>query len=277
MSVSLMQGPPATQERPPNFVLVFLDDSGWSDTSAYGQKAYQTPNIDRLAREGNRFTNFYVPQAVCSASRAALMTGSYPTRVGISGALGPAARIGINDSERLLPEILKTRGYATGIFGKWHLGAAPQFLPTRHGFDEYFGIPYSNDMTPTPLMDGEKALREMTQADRDDETTMLTEHAVQFIDRNKDRPFFLYVPHNMPHVPLAVSSKFKGKTGRLYSDVMLEIDWSVGQIAEALKRNGVDDRTLFMFSSDNGPWLILDASGASRTLRSAAPEYRHGR
>ena len=236
---------------------------GWSDTSAYGQRAYQTPNIDRLAREGNRFTNFYVPQAVCSASRAALMTGSYPTRVGINGALAPASRIGINDSETLLPEILKARGYATAIFGKWHLGAAPRFLPTRHGFDEYFGIPYSNDMTPAPLMEGETVLRELTQEDRDNETTMLTDRAVRFIDRNKDRPFFLYVPHNMPHVPLAVSSKFKGKTGLLYSDVMLEIDWSVGQIADALKRNGVDDGTLFLFSSDNGPWLIYGKDAGS--------------
>lgn len=263
LATGSFQAPSAAQTRPPNIVLVFLDDSGWSDTSAYGQTAYQTPNIDRLAREGNRFTNFYVPQAVCSASRAALLSGSYPTRVGISGALSPSARIGINPSETLLPEILKTRGYATAIFGKWHLGAAPQFLPTRHGFDEYFGIPYSNDMTPTPLMEGEKALREMTQEDRDNETTMLTERAVQFIDRNKDRPFFLYVPHNMPHVPLAVSSKFRGRTGRLYSDVMLEIDWSVGQIAEALKRNGLDDRTLFLFSSDNGPWLVYGTNAGS--------------
>ena len=142
-------------------------------------------------------------------------------------------------------------------------GAAPRFLPTRHGFDEYFGIPYSNDMTPALLMDGDKALREMTQDDRDNETTMLTEHAVQFIDKHKDQPFFLYVPHSMPHVPLAVSSKFRGKTDRLYWDVMLEIDWSVGQIAEALKRNGLDDRTVFMFTSDNGPWLIYGKDAGS--------------
>ena len=254
---------PVAQSRPPNFVLIFLDDSGYSDTSAYGQKAYSTPNIDRLAREGNRFTNYYVPQAVCSASRAALLTGSYPTRVGINGALPPTSRIGISASERLLPEILKTRGYATAIFGKWHLGASPRFLPTRHGFDEYFGIPYSNDMTPALLMDGEKALREMTQEDRDNETTMLTEHAVSFIDRNKDKPFFLYVPHTMPHVPLAVSGKFKGKTDRTYWDVMLEIDWSVGQIAAALERNGLDDRTLLMFTSDNGPWLVYGKDAGS--------------
>src|SRR5262249_9397737 len=163
------------------------------------------------------------------------------------------SRTGINDNEVLLPEILKTKGYATAIFGKWHLGAAPPFLPTRHGFDEYFGIPYSNDMTPALLMEGEKALRVMSQEDRDNETTLLTERAVSFIDRHRDQPFFLYVPHSMPHVPLAVSNKFAGKTDRKYWDVMLEIDWSVGQIAAALKRNNMDDRTLFMFTSDNGP------------------------
>jgi arylsulfatase A-like enzyme len=256
------------QTRPPNFVLIFLDDSGWSDTSAYGQTRYRTPNIDRLAREGNRFTNFYVPQAVCSASRAALLTGSYPTRVSINGALLPGSRIGISAAERLLPEILKTKGYASGIFGKWHLGAAPQFLPTRRGFDEYFGIPYSNDMTPALLMEGERPLREMTQADRDNETTMLTERAVSFIERHRDTPFFLYVPHSMPHVPLAVSGKFKGQTGSLYADVMLEIDWSVGQILGALQRNGLDERTLVMFTSDNGPWLIYgNHAGSALPLR----------
>lgn len=268
VAAAAMRPSTLAQSRPPNFVLIFLDDSGWSDTSVYGQTAYQTPNIDRLAREGNRFTNFYVPQAVCSASRVALLTGSYPTRVGINGALAPTARIGISDDERLLPQMLKTRGYATGIFGKWHLGAANRFLPTRHGFDEYFGIPYSNDMTPALLMDGEKALREMTQEDRDNETTMLTERAVRFIDQHKDQPFFLYVPHSMPHVPLAVSSRFKGKTDRLYWDVMLEIDWSVGQITQALERNGLDDRTLVLFTSDNGPWLIYGThAGSALPLR----------
>jgi arylsulfatase A-like enzyme len=256
------------QGRPPNFIFIFLDDSGYADTSVYGAKDWQTPNIDTLAREGIRFTNFYVAQAVCSASRAALLTGSYPNRLGIIGALPPTSHLGISDSEQLLPEILKTRGYATAIFGKWHLGSATQFLPTRHGFDEYSGIPYSNDMTPAILVDNEKLVKELSQVDRDNLTTYLTERAVSFIDRNRDRPFFLYLPHHMPHVPLAVSGKFKGKTGKPYSDVMLELDWSVGQVMDAVKRNGLDDNTLVMFSSDNGPWLIYgDHAGSAEPLR----------
>jgi arylsulfatase A-like enzyme len=258
----------SAQRRPPNFIFIFLDDSGYADTSVYGAKDWQTPNIDTLAREGIRFTNFYVAQAVCSASRTALLTGSYPNRSGIIGALPPTSRIGINDSEQLLPEILKTRGYATAIFGKWHLGSATQFLPTQHGFDEYSGIPYSNDMTPAILVDNEKFVKELSQADRDNLTTYLTDRAISFIDRNRDRPFFLYLPHHMPHVPLAVSSRFKGKTGKPYGDVMLELDWSVGQVMDAVKRNGLDDNTLVMFSSDNGPWLIYgDHAGSAEPLR----------
>jgi arylsulfatase A len=258
----------SAQQRPPNFIFIFLDDSGYADTSVYGAKDWQTPNIDKLAHEGVRFTNFYVAQAVCSASRVALLTGSYSNRVGIIGALPSTSRIGISDSERLLPQILKTRGYATAIFGKWHLGSAPPFLPTRHGFDEYTGIPYSNDMNPAILVDNEKFVKELLQEDRDNLTTYLTERAVSFIDRNRDRPFFLYLPHHMPHVPLAVSSKFKGKTRGMYGDVMLELDWSVGQVMEAVKRNGLDDNTLVMFSSDNGPWLIYgDHAGSAGPLR----------
>src|SRR5262249_1708662 len=149
----------AAQERPPNFIFIFLDDSGYGDTSIYGQREWETPNIDRLAREGARFTNLHMPQSGCSASRAAFLTGSSPTRVGSNGALSSPSRIGISDTERLLPQVLKTRGYATALFGKWHLGASPQFLPTRHGFDEYFGIPFSNDMVPAILVENEKALR----------------------------------------------------------------------------------------------------------------------
>jgi arylsulfatase A-like enzyme len=201
---------------------------------------------------------------VCSASRVALLTGCYPQRVGILGALGPAARHGIHDHEVLLPEILKTRGYATAIFGKWHLGHHPQFLPTRHGFDRYFGLPYSNDMwplhptdksfPPLPLIDGEKTIAH--DPDQTQLTTWYTERAVKFIEENRERPFLLYVPHNMPHVPLFVSEKFKGKSERgLFGDVIAEIDWSVGQILEALKTHGLDNKTLVLFTSDNGPWL----------------------
>jgi arylsulfatase A-like enzyme len=252
-------------ERPPNFVLIFCDDMGYADIGPFGAKGYATPNLDRMAAEGMKFTDFHSAAAVCSASRVALMTGCYPQRVGILGALGPKAKVGINENEVLLPEILKERGYATAIFGKWHLGDNPRFLPTRHGFDRYFGLPYSNDMwpkhptnakayPPLPLIEGEKVIQ--TMPDQTQLTTWYTEHAVDFITENKDRPFFLYVPPSMPHVPLFVSDKFKGKTERgLFGDVIAEIDWSVGQILAALEKHGIDDNTLVFFTSDNGPWL----------------------
>jgi arylsulfatase A-like enzyme len=217
-----------------------------------------------MAAEGMKLTSFHSAAAVCSASRAALLTGCYPQRVSILGALGPQSKSGIHENETLISELLKTRGYATAIFGKWHLGHLPQFLPTRHGFDRYFGLPYSNDMwpfhptnksfPPLPLMEGEKILEH--NPDQTQLTTWYTERAVQFIAENKDRPFFVYLPHNMPHVPLFVSDKFKGKTERgLFGDVIAEIDWSVGQVLAALQEHGVDDDTLVLFSSDNGPWL----------------------
>jgi arylsulfatase A-like enzyme len=229
-----------------------------------------------MAREGSRFTDFHVAQAVCSASRAALMTACYSNRVSIQGALPPRSEVGINPHEFTLGEMFKSRGYATAIFGKWHLGDAKEFLPTRHGFDEYFGLPYSNDMWPRnpdskfpdlPLIDGERIVA--TNPDQTQLTTWYTEHAVNFIERNKDTPFFCYVPHSMPHVPLHVSDKFAGKTGRgLYGDVVAEIDWSVGQILDALKRNNLDDNTLVIFTSDNGPWLSYgDHAGSSGGFR----------
>jgi arylsulfatase A-like enzyme len=267
----------AQADRPPNIVLVYADDLGYSDVGCFGAHGYATPNIDRLAAEGVKFTDFYVAQAVCSASRTALLTGCYPNRLGILGALGPDAKIGISDSERTIAQVLKPRGYATAIFGKWHLGHHPRFLPTRHGFDEYFGLPYSNDMWPNhptnrsfpdlPLIDGEKTAA--TNPDQRKLTTWYTEHAVRFIASNQDRPFFLYVPHSMPHVPLHVSDKFAGKTERgLFGDVIAELDWSVGQILGALKEHGIDDRTLVLFTSDNGPWLTYgDHGGSARPLR----------
>lgn len=268
---------PATPERPPNVVLIFADDLGYADLGCYGAEGIKTPNLDRLAREGTRFTDFYAAQAVCSASRAALLTGCYPHRVGIQGALGPGSKIGINAHEMTVAEVLKSRGYATAIYGKWHLGDAPQFLPTRHGFDSYFGLPYSNDMWPNhptsksfpplPLIDGEK-VRELNP-DQRQLTTWYTEHAVQFIEQNKERPFFLYVPHSMPHVPLFVSDKWKGKSKRgLFGDVIQELDWSVGQILATLDRQGLDRNTLVIFTSDNGPWLSYgDHAGSARPLR----------
>jgi arylsulfatase A len=265
-------------ERPPNFVIIYCDDLGYADIGPFGAKGYKTPNLDRMAAEGMKFTDFHSAAAVCSASRVALMTGCYPQRVGILGALGPNAKVGINEDEILLPEVLKQRGYATAIFGKWHLGDNPRFLPTRHGFDRYFGLPYSNDMWPNhptngknypplPLIENETVVQ--TMPDQTQLTTWYTERAVQFIAESKDRPFFVYVPQSMPHVPLFVSDKFKGKTERgLFGDVIAEIDWSVGQIFAALKQHSLDEQTLVLFSSDNGPWLSYgNHSGSAGPLR----------
>ena len=268
-------GPPAGK---PNFVIVFTDDQGYADVGVFGAKGFETPNLDRMAAEGMVFTDFYVSQAVCSASRAALLTGCYPNRVGIFGALGPASKHGISDAETTVAEVLKQTGYATAIFGKWHLGHHRRFLPTRHGFDEYFGLPYSNDMwpyhptagkkfPPLPLMEGEKVIA--TNPDMNKLTTWYTERAMKFIGANKHRPFFLYVAHSMPHVPLGVSKKFKGASAQgMYGDVITEIDWSVGQILAALKEHGLDDKTLVIFTSDNGPWLSYgDHAGSAAPLR----------
>jgi len=270
----------ADSVRPPNIVLILCDDLGYGDVGCYGAKGYETPSIDRLAAQGIRFTDFYVAQAVCSASRAALLTGCYPNRIGIFGALGPKSNVGIHSNEVTLAEVLKARGYATAIFGKWHLGHHSEFLPTRHGFDEYFGLPYSNDMWPRhptsgtnfpalPLIDQETIVQH--DPDQTRLTTLYTERAVDFIARHKDGPFFVYVPHSMPHVPLHVSGKFKGKTKRgLYGDVIAEIDWSVGEIMEALKKQRLDERTLVVFSSDNGPWQQYgDHAGSTGPFREA--------
>ena len=268
-----------------NFVVIFTDDQGYADVGCFGAKGFETPNLDRMASEGMRFTDFHVAQAVCSASRAALMTGCYSNRVSISGALMPWSKNGLNSDEETIAEILKKKGYATAIFGKWHLGHHEPFLPLQHGFDEYLGLPYSNDMWPVdfdgvqisekvskgeqatkpfklkypqlPLIDGNEKVAEIrTLGDQATLTTRYTERAVQFINKNKDNPFFLYVPHSMPHVPLGVSDKFKGKSEQgMYGDVIMEIDWSVGQILGALRENGLDQNTLVIFTSDNGPWM----------------------
>jgi arylsulfatase A len=262
--------------KPPNVVMIYTDDMGYGDLGAFGAAGYQTPQLDRLAVEGTRFTNFHVAQAVCSASRAALLTGCYPNRIGISGALNPTSKIGIHDGEMTIAEMLKACGYRTAIFGKWHLGYQPQFLPTRHGFDEYFGLPYSNDMWPKhptakfpdlPLIEGEKVVQ--FNPDQTQLTTWYTERAVSFIKANAGRPFFLYLAHSMPHVPLHVSEKFKGKTARgLYGDVIAEIDYSVGEVLAALRRAGVEKNTLVIFTSDNGPWLSYgDHGGSAGPLR----------
>ncbi|MEN8247552.1 MAG: sulfatase-like hydrolase/transferase [Bacteroidota bacterium] len=275
----------------PNIVLIFIDDMGYADISSFGATDYNTPNIDRIANEGMRFTNFYVSQAVCSASRASLLTGCYSERVSIRGALMPGSNKGINPDETLIPEMLKEKGYASAIFGKWHLGHHEQFLPLQHGFDEYLGLPYSNDMWPVgydglpvdsgkrksnypplPLIANNQVIDTIANLDDQGELTRIyTEKAVEFISKNKDNPFFLYLPHSMVHVPIAASKAFKGKSGKgLFADVMMELDWSVGEVIEALKENDIYDNTLVIFTSDNGPWLNMgNHAGSALPLRGA--------
>lgn len=294
LSLGICVGPlraePTPQERSlPNIVVIFMDDMGYADIGSFGASDYPTPHLDQLAREGRRFTDFYVTQAVCSASRAGLLTGCYNVRVSILGALGPGAQHGIHEDEVTLAEICKQKGYATACYGKWHLGHHPQFLPMQHGFDDYFGLPYSNDMWPyhpgvahlpmeerlkrwphLPLMDKNEVINaKVTGEDQEQLTTQYTERAVQFIRQNKERPFFLYVPHSMVHVPLYVSDKFKGKSGAgLFGDVMMEVDWSVGQIVGALRDEGLAQNTLLIFTSDNGPWLSYgEHAGSAGPLR----------
>jgi arylsulfatase A-like enzyme len=249
----------------PNVVLVYLDDMGFGDISRNGAQGYQTPNFDKMAHDGIYFSQFYSPQAVCTASRAGLLTGCYPNRLGFSGALDHTAKIGLNSEEETIAELLKAEGYSTAAFGKWHLGHLPEFLPTKHGFDEFYGIPYSHDMWPNhpvtknyypelPLIEGEKTIQ--TNPDQSQFTTSFTEKTIDFIKRKKDKPFFVYLAHPMPHVPLAVSDKFKGKSKQgLYGDVMMELDWSIGQIKETLKKLKLEENTLLIVTSDNGPWL----------------------
>ena len=251
-------------QRPPNFVVILVDDLGYQDLGCFGSPLISTPRVDGMASEGVKFTSFYV-QPVCTPSRAALLTGCYPMRVGLPQVLGANANIGISSSEITLAQLLKSRGYATACVGKWHLGHHPQFLPTRHGFDSYYGLPYSNDMDkqgPVPLIRGEKIIEQ--PANQDTLTQRYTQESIKFIEANKDRPFFLYLPHTMVHVPLHVSDKFRGKSKRgLYGDAAEEIDWSTGEILDTLKRLGLDDNTLVVLTSDNGPWLVKGQDGGS--------------
>jgi arylsulfatase A len=256
-------------QHPPNFIVILADDLGYADIGPFsdreGPARPRTPNLDRMAAGGMRLTNFYVAQAVCSASRAALLTGSYANRVGIAGALNPRADYGINADETTIAETLRARGYATAIFGKWHLGHEKPFLPLHHGFDEYLGLPYSNDMWPRhpqqkdfypdlPLIEGDEVVKR--DPDQSQLTAMYTDRAVTFIERSAGKPFFLYLAHAMPHVPLFASGSFAGKSGQgLYGDVIEEVDWSVGRVLDAVSRARIDDNTLVIFTSDNGPWL----------------------
>ncbi|GEO23632.1 arylsulfatase [Cyclobacterium qasimii] len=257
----------------PNIVIIFTDDQGYGDVGVFGAENISTPNLDKMAADGVQFTNFHVANAVCSASRASLLTGCYSNRLGIFGALSDKSKHGLSPDETTIAEVLKPKGYATGIVGKWHLGHLEPFLPTQQGFDEFFGLPYSNDMwpyhpenpdayPPLPLYQNETIIDTLT--DQSLLTTWYTEKAVDFIDRNHEKPFFLYLAHSMPHVPLFVSDKFKGKSkAGLYGDVIMEIDWSVGQVMQALRKNGLEENTLVIFTSDNGPWLSYGTHSGS--------------
>lgn len=274
----------------PNVIVVFIDDEGYGDVGVYGATGFETPNLDQMAAEGMRFTNFYSAQPVCSASRAGLLTGCYPNRIGFFGALFPWDTTGINTEELTMAEMFKDKGYATACFGKWHLGWQKEFLPLQHGFDEYTGVPYSNDMWPRsnvtgeltpdnkwsarypelPLVNGNETTERLTSLkDQDGLTTLFTEKAVDFINRKAEEPFFLYVPHSMGHIPLGVSDKFRGKSEQgLYGDVMMEIDWSVGEINKALEANNIAENTIVVFTTDNGPWLNFgNHAGSAGGLR----------
>lgn len=271
---------PATPDRP-NVVVIFCDDLGYADLGCFGATDYATPNLDRMAAEGARFTDFYVATAVCSASRAALLTGSYHERVGIRGALGPKTSVGLSHAETTMAEMFRSAGYATGMAGKWHLGARPSQSPIHHGFDEFLGLPYSGDMWPhhpehpegypkLPLIEGDRtAIADVTAEIQKSLTTRFADRAVDFIGRNKDRPFFFYLAPNMPHVPLFVRDDNAGKSGAgAYGDVIREIDEAVGSILAALLDAGIDDKTLVVFTSDNGPWLSYgDHGGSAGPLR----------
>ncbi len=267
----------------PNIVIIFLDDAGWADFEPFGIPPYKTPHVRALAEEGCRFNQFYVPQAICSASRAALLSGCYPGRTKVFGAHGPNGR-GLEPKFMNVAEMLKKADYKTGVFGKWHVGDQPETRPAARGFDESAGLMYSNDMWEFhpenpghwgrfPLKyyeNNEVTIGRVTKEHQPFLTTWYTEKAVEFIGRHKEDPFFLYVPHSMPHVPLFVSEKFAGKSGAgLLGDVLMEIDWSVGQINKALKDHGVEDNTLVVFTSDNGPWVSYGNHAGATPFREA--------
>lgn len=249
---------PSPAQRRPNIIFIYADDLGYGDLGSFGAKAIRTTNLDRMAAEGLRLTSFYSVSPVCTPSRAALMTGRYAARMGIqqmhlSNVLTYADQTGLPTNETTIASALKARGYATAAVGKWHLGHAPPHRPIDHGFEYYFGIPYSNDMQPSLLM----RMGEVVEQPVDQETLTLryTQEAIGFIERSKDKPFFLYLAHNMPHIPLFASEKFQGKSAAgAYGDAVEEVDWSVGEILSTLRRLGIERETLVVFTSDNGPW-----------------------
>lgn len=278
----------ADAAKKPNFIVILADDLGYNDIGCFGSPLIKTPNLDQMARDGVKFTSFYVGAPVCSPSRAAFLTGCYPARVGMGDELvsqecyggkiekskvkvvHSGARIGLNPEETIIPEVLKQAGYFTGMIGKWHLGDAPEFNPVRQGFDYYFGVPYSNDMKPFYYISQTERLPEKPVMD--ELTTTYTQRATDFIRTHKDEPFFLYLAHSMPHTPLTPGKRFAGKSPRgLYGDAVEELDWSTGEIVKTLKDLKLDDHTLVIFFSDNGPWLVKGENGGSAT------PYRNGK
>lgn len=249
----------------PNIIIFFTDDQGYADVGSFGAVGFETPHLDKLAKEGMRFTDFYVPATVCTPSRAGLLTGRYPKRANLHEAvIFPYSEHGLSPKEYTMAEMLKEVGYSTACIGKWHLGHKPEYMPNNHGFDYFFGVPYSNDMDsyyykrndfqspPLPVYRNEEIIDE--GPDQKYLTKMYTEEAIKFIQKKKDNPFFLYLPHNMPHTPLHVSENFAGKSELgIYGDVIMELDWSAGEIVETLKKEGLYENTIFIFTSDNGP------------------------
>jgi arylsulfatase A-like enzyme len=277
----------ASPSKKPNFVIIFCDDLGYGDLGCFGHPTIRTPHVDQMAAEGQKWTNFYVGASVCTPSRAALLTGRLPIRSGMCSnkrrVLFPDSASGLPKGEVTIAEALKAEGYVTACVGKWHLGHLPPYLPTNNGFDSYFGIPYSNDMDRVggegrqaffepkteywnvPLMRDEEIVER--PADQNTITKRYAEESVKLIKKNKNRPFFLYLANSLPHVPLFVSQNFRGKSLRgLYGDVVEEIDWGVGQVLNTLRREGLAENTLVVFTSDNGPWLTFDQHGGSAGL-----------
>jgi len=256
----------------PNIVYIFTDDLGYGDLGCFGASDIKTPNIDRIAAEGIKFTEFYSASSVCSPSRAGLLTGRYPQRMGINGVFFPESFTGMPPEEITIAEMLKEKGYATGIIGKWHLGHRYKFLPLQQGFDEYFGIPYSNDMKSVVYMKG----NDVVEYDIDQRyiTKTYTEKSIDFINKHAGTPFFLYLAHSMPHVPIYASEGFVGTSERgLYGDVIQEIDWSVGRILQTLEELNLINNTLVIFSSDNGPWLVMEDHGGSAGILRSGKQY----
>ncbi len=251
----------AAEPPKPNFVVILIDDMGYGDIGPFGSKLNRTPNLDRMAAEGMKLTSFYAAP-VCTPSRAQMMTGCYAKRVSLPNVIGPVCPIGLSAKEQTVASLLKHQGYATMCVGKWHLGDQPEFLPTHRGFDHYLGLPYSNDMgrPPLPLVRDAKVIE--APANQDTLTARYTKEAIRFITASKDRPFFLYLPHTAVHVPLHPGAKFKGKSANgTYGDWVEEVDWSVGRVLDTLHELNLSGRTLVLFTSDNGPWLIQGKDG----------------